>query len=260
MDLRTLDEIATAATASPIEDDVHGWWCKAAPGLPFRRCNVALPSNDAGLDRTEFDTALAAVRQWYRSLGQRLIIQVSSASPHQERLDHWLADEGLVVEAPVDVLVRTNTARSQPAGATVAVTAGIDEPWATAYGRIHGGGSTQEARTEAYGRMLEAFGERALGASASDGDRVVGVGFGVLDRGWLGIFGMGTAPSHRRQGIATAVVDALVAAAAERGTQQAYLQVETDNDGAITLYRRLGFERSHGYHYRSEGADPEQGC
>ena len=76
----------------------------------------------------------------------------------------------------------------------------------------------------------------------------------------LGIFGMGTAPSHRRQGIATAVVDALLTAAAERGTQQAYLQVETANDGAIALYRRLGFERSHGYHYRSDGMDPEQGC
>ena len=29
---------------------------------------------------------------------------------------------------------------------------------------------------------------------------------------------------------------------------------------AIALYRRCGFVVSHGYHYRSEGIDPEQGC
>ena len=38
--------------------------------------------------------------------------------------------------------------------------------------------------------------------------------------------------------------------AAERGSQTLYLQVEESNRAARTLYDRLGFSASHGYHYR----------
>jgi ribosomal protein S18 acetylase RimI-like enzyme len=256
VDARLLDEIAAAATVSPIEEDLGGWWCKAAPDLPFRRCNVALPADAAGLDRAAFDEVLPIVRRWYHERGRRLIVQVSSASPGSEQLDGWLAGEGLDVEAPVHILVAGSAPGDRPgrdpAGERVAVTAGIDGAWAAAYGDVHGGDATQRARTAAYGRMLAAFGDRALGASCAIDGRIVGVGFGVLDRGWMGVFGMGTSPEHRRQRIATSIVDALRAAAASLGADRAYLQVETDNPAAIALYEGLGFARSHGYHYRSE--------
>lgn len=257
MDARLLDEIATAATVAPIEADVAGWWCKAAPDLPFRRCNVALPGAGAGTDRAAFDAALSAVRRWYRDQGLRLIVQVSSATEGHEQLDGWLADQDLGFEAPVHILVSDQAAEPGAVPDRVTVTAGIDEAWAQAFGAVHGGSATDRARTAAYGRMLAAFGDRALGASCTVDGTVVGLGFGVLDRGWMGIFGMGTSPDHRRQGIATDVVRALHTAASGRGVDQAYLQVETGNLGAIELYEGLGFTRSHGYHYRSEPAAPD---
>lgn len=264
MDLRRLDEIATAATASPVEATVEGWWCKAAPDLPFRRCNVAVPPVDAADDRMVFVDGLDQVRRWYHERGLRLIVQVSSALPEYDLVDSWLAAAGLAVEAPVHLMIAGNEPVCDrcevEAIERVQVTTGIDEDWARAYGLVFGALPVQVARTQAYGRMLTAFGDRALGASLQIDGEVVGVGFGVLDDGWLGIFGMGTAAAHRRRGIATDVVWALRAAARERGTTRAYLQVETDNAGAIHLYEGLGFEVSHGYHYRSEGSDPEQGC
>ena len=138
----------------------------------------------------------------------------------------------------------------------VDVRTGIDEAWAQDYGRVFGGGPVEVARTQAYGRMLAAFGDRALGASCRVDGEVVGIGFGVLDDGWLGIFGMGTSSAHRRQGIATSLLAALRRAALDRGVDQAYLQVETDNADAIRLYEDLGFSISHGYHYRSEPDPP----
>ena len=262
-DLRALDEIASGATPSPLEADVAGWWCKAAPDLPFRRCNVARPPLGAGDDPDKVRSALAAVRGWYAAIGQRTIVQVSSADPSADALDAILAAEGLAVEAPVHVMVAALDRIVDPSivrpGAEVQ--AGVDEAWAHAYGVIHGGGATQEGRTAAYGRMLAAFGDRALAATVVDEqEATVGLGYGVLDRGWLGIFGMGTAPAHRRRGIASAIVRALADEATERGATRAYLQVETDNAAAIACYERLGFTVSHHYHYRSEGLDPTQGC
>lgn len=279
--MRALDEIASDATPSPIAADVAGWWCKAAPDLPFRRCNVARPPLGAGRDRVRARSEWREVRAWYAALGQRAIVQVSSADPEAEALDRVLAGEGLLVEAPVHVMIAAcSSADRGPQAGTIerpggraegigrggepiaaTVRSGVDEAWALAYGVIHGGGAAMEERTAAYGRMLGTFGDRALAVVVRSADRAtLGLGYGVLDRGWLGIFGMGTAPEHRRRGIASAVVRALVDGAVERGVTKAYLQVETDNAPAIACYERLGFAISHGYHYRADRPDPDQGC
>ncbi|HRA35481.1 MAG TPA: GNAT family N-acetyltransferase, partial [Acidimicrobiales bacterium] len=110
--------------------------------------------------------------------------------------------------------------------------------------------------------MLQVLAGDALGVAASVDGEPAGVGFGVLDQRWLGVFGMGTAPTLRGRGVATAVVRALLDRAAERGATGAYLQVQTDNPVAISLYEGLGFRRDHGYHYRvsaTPGALPS-GC
>jgi aminoglycoside 3-N-acetyltransferase I len=48
--------------------------------------------------------------------------------------------------------------------------------------------------------------------------------------------------SHRRQGIATALIDALRAIAAERGAWVIYVQADTGEEdaAAIALYTKLG--------------------
>lgn len=263
---RLLDELAAAATVHARSEQVARWWCKAAPDVPFRRCNAVLPpvgaATGAGLP-----VAFDQVRRWYRKAGQRLIVQVSTADPDHEALDAWLATQGLDLEAPVHVMVSSlseqGLPRPEPSGALcLVVHRGVDERWTSAHAAIDGGGAVQRDRALAYGRMLAGLGDRAIGASASAAEvgSPVGVGFGVIDEGWVGIFGMATSPTHRRQGVATAVISALCQEAAGAGAAHAYLQVETDNHDALALYERLGFERSHGYHYRSEGSDPALGC
>ncbi|MCB0963561.1 MAG: GNAT family N-acetyltransferase, partial [Acidimicrobiales bacterium] len=99
---------------------------------------------------------------------------------------------------------------------------------------------------------LAVVGDRALAATATLDGAVAGVGYGVVDGAWLGIFGMATGPAHRRRGVARAVLGALVAAGRDAGATRAYLQVETDNVAAHALYAGLGFALHHRYHYRSE--------
>jgi ribosomal protein S18 acetylase RimI-like enzyme len=238
---RVLDEIAANATPAPITRLVDGWLAKGAPGLPFRRANAVLPAAGAGADPDRAAAVLDELDAWYGSQGLRLIVQVPSTDP---ALDALLAERGMEVEAPVDVLVATPFAGRSALDVEVLVTEGVDAAWAAEYGAIHGDDPRSRARVEAYGRMLADLGPAAIAAVARRDGEPAGVGFGVRERGWLGVFGMGTAPAHRRQGVAGAVLGAL----AEGG--DTYLQVEVDNGPAQLLYRAAGFTPSHQYHYR----------
>ena len=278
---RLLDELAANATVAPVTRLVDGWLCKAAPGLPFRRANAVLPALGAGADPTAVAHTLDSIEAWYRQLGQRVLVQVSSADPSGSALDITLAARGYRIEAPVDLLVAETAAIADagtraadglrvaleehevshahdddvPPGAVgVVVHEGVDETWSIRYGAVHGADEVWRARTEAYGRMLAALGPSILAGAATAGDEVAAVGFAVLERGWAGIYGMGTAPAWQRQGIGGALLGGLATEARHRHATHLYLQVERDNPAAQALYRGLGFETSHGYHYRVGGA------
>ncbi|HEU5150948.1 MAG TPA: GNAT family N-acetyltransferase [Iamia sp.] len=241
MRARLLDEIAANATPAPITRLVDGWLAKCAPGLPFRRANAVLPAAGAGADPERTAAVLDELTDWYGTQGRRLVVQVPSTDP---ALDSLLASRGLVVEAPVDVLVATPVPVIPVGGVEAAVAVGVDAAWAAEYGAVHGEDAASRARVEAYGRMLADLGPSAVAAVARRSGEVAGVGFGVRERGWLGVFGMGTAVAHRRHGVARAVLGVLASG------RDAYLQVEVGNAPAQALYRGLGFTDSHRYHYR----------
>ena len=63
-------------------------------------------------------------------------------------------------------------------------------------------------------------------------------------------------PSHRRLGVARALLQAGLAQAVAAGAEAAFLEVAADNAGALSLYREAGFEQvGHrvGYYRREVG-------
>jgi N-acetylglutamate synthase len=68
--------------------------------------------------------------------------------------------------------------------------------------------------------------------------------------GWAGITAVEVSPARRRGGLGSALTRSICAEAARRGVRQIFLQVETGNVPATTLYERCGFGYSHRYHYR----------
>ena len=79
--------------------------------------------------------------------------------------------------------------------------------------------------------------------------RVLAIARGAVDEGWIGVTAVEVAASHRRQGLGTAVMRAILDWGLAHGAVSAYLQVAEENAGALALYDRLGFARHHGYHY-----------
>ena len=70
----------------------------------------------------------------------------------------------------------------------------------------------------------------------------VSIGGGRFQRkNSLRLFALDVGPEFRRNGIGTALINAVEAIAHDRGLDQVNLEVETNNKDAIRLYRRLGY-------------------
>lgn len=72
----------------------------------------------------------------------------------------------------------------------------------------------------------------------------------VHDNDMAGLFELATHGSFRRRGHGRDVVRAALRWARHRGAQRAWLQVETSNTAALTLYEGLGFSELYRYAYR----------
>jgi ribosomal-protein-alanine N-acetyltransferase len=106
---------------------------------------------------------------------------------------------------------------------------------------------------EAFTALMDAPGVFAL--TAVDG-APVGL---ILMRAIAGeaeILTLAVEPSHRRRGVARALVRGGLAQAAAMGADEAFLEVAADNPGALALYREEGFEQAGhraGYYRRPGG-------
>jgi ribosomal protein S18 acetylase RimI-like enzyme len=77
---------------------------------------------------------------------------------------------------------------------------------------------------------------------AAEGTRVVGSALGTWDghRGW--IYHVATAPSHRRQGIATRLIDQVEAGLRALGCPKVNVMVREDSDGGAEFWASRGYE------------------
>ncbi|MBP0454822.1 GNAT family N-acetyltransferase [Kitasatospora sp. RG8] len=245
-----IEQYAAAAWPAGEASAAAGWLLRHTPGVPRRRSNSALPLVPGAV----LLAGLPWVEEYYRERGLPVVVQVAPAEEHTE-LDAALAGRGYRREAPT--LVRTAPAatviaRSRPS-APLAVTVAEEATrhWLDGYVALDGGGG---GRAAADGVLARIPGRAAYLSVERDG-AVVGIGLFVAasDPAYAGVFCMATHPDHRRGGIATAVLHVGARWAAARGAERLYLQVMADEEHAPArrLYERVGFQGSHGYHYRS---------
>lgn len=248
---RVLDELANNAVAATTVQLVEGWWLRAAPDYPFRRCNSALPYAGDGIG---LEARIAVVEGFYRDRGFPARFQMSPAAL-PAGLDEMLETRGYEIEEPTLVLVgdaeRVVERTIRDDADAVAVGDGIDEYWAAEYASAFGHDETERERLRAYAHLLRHLGPTVATAVLPVDETPAAVGLGILERGWTGVYAMGTRREARRRGAATAVLHGLARWAQEHGAGRMYLQVETTNDGARQLYTRAGFETAYRYHYRT---------
>ncbi|MFF4649633.1 GNAT family N-acetyltransferase [Streptomyces sp. NPDC001380] len=237
-----LQRLAARGWPAAETERLGAWTLRAAGGFT-RRANSAQALGDPGVPLPD---ALAAVRAWYAARGLPAQVEVTvPGSPEglREELARLGAEEAptLFRTAPLAPLARLAAADD---GVRLARRA--SDGWLSRYRRVGG-----DAALERAAQAVLHGGPSVWFASlpSADGSGPDAIGRCVVDGAWAGFSAVEVVPGRRREGLATRVMAALAARAAEEGATGAYLQVEAENDGAVALYDRLGFTTGHTYHY-----------
>ncbi|MFB7506382.1 GNAT family N-acetyltransferase [Streptomyces broussonetiae] len=247
----TYQELARISSRGwrPVESERLGEWELRASSGFTRRANSVLPLGDPGLP---LDAALAAVRRWYGERGLPAYLQTATgAEGTQELLCAELERRGWVREVSAEVWTGALAPVADRAeGAGVALAREADEAWLARYQR--------KGVSEVALRVLGSGPSVWFATVPGDGGAPpAAIGRCVVDGRWAGFAAVEVDPGRRRQGLATEVMAALARRALDEGASAAWLQVETDNEGARGLYAALGFAPHHAYHHYR--APDEQG-
>jgi N-acetylglutamate synthase len=238
-----------------------GWLLRASEGFTGRGNSAlplsALPDQHGAPHRA----ALDLVRQWYAERGLPATVVLAEPVPPRSGDDPLAAAEppvpglraaleaaGWVERNPTLVLVAATRAVAVPvdlpAGLAVDVADTPDAGWLSLY-RYRG----QELPRVATSLLVSA--PRQEFVSLRDGDETVAVGRVAVSRGWGGVTAMQVASSHRRRGLARAVLALLARRSLLMSAPSLYLQVARENEPARALYGAAGFTEHHGYSYWS---------
>jgi ribosomal protein S18 acetylase RimI-like enzyme len=256
---------AHLASWGALERDTLGDWLLRASRGFTQRGNSVVPVGDPGLP---LDRAVDEVERWYAARG--LPAKFALAGPE----GFEVADDALGVELlgrgytegsrTLTLTARTESiAAADPGGPACVLEDGLTDAWLSGYRRGDSApaeavrGVLSDSPRTIFGRITPGGGlSQQLGLRAADAAGTTPIALARLGiaHGWAGLGSVWTDPAYRGRGLAAHLTAQLAGAARAEGVALVHLQVEHENDGAIRLYRRMGFDTHSSYAYLTRPA------
>ncbi|MHA1943569.1 MAG: GNAT family N-acetyltransferase [Candidatus Thorarchaeota archaeon] len=238
-----LEQVAAKAWVAQEAESLGGWLLRANDGVT-RRANSVLPLGPPVLP---LDESIEKVIDFYKERKLVPRFQMTDTSKPVE-LDRDLSERGFSVGLQVEIHTAAinHLVKNEPT-IDVLISNDITDSWMSVYNDSSGyEASTMETRKN----LMKRTSLHTVFALARIDREPAGVGFGVVEDKWLGLFNIASHPSMRGRGVAIAVNLALAKWGHQRGARSAYLQVESENLPALKLYDKLGFHHVYTYWYR----------
>ncbi len=217
-----------------------GAWRMRAAGDYTARANSALALGSPGLPMAE---ALAEVRRFAGEHAVPSRVQVPVGSPWDRAVaaEGWVLNVGHAKGAEVSVMVAPVSDLEPPPGLRIELPSRPTADW----WRLATGGPP----TPAQERVLAGAPDTAFGMLRDPGGAVLGQVRAAVVADHVHVSMLEVVPAARRRGHASALLAAAAAWGREQGARWAVLQVALQNEGARTLYDRLGYVEHHRYRY-----------
>ncbi len=236
------EEISNNAWPALQTMQYDGWILRFANGVT-KRSNSVNPLYPSTLD---IDQKIEYCENIFRQKQIPLTFKITSASEPGD-IDQQLEKRGYYIHCHISFQVRELPATAVTREEDVQMAYTLDERWMDDFIRMNG---FDQARKPTYLQIMEQIITPKCLVSIKEKDKTIGVGLGVLDGRFLGLFDLVVDPEFRNQGLGARLVNSLLNWGQSQGAGTAYLQVLTDNLPAISLYHKLGFRERYRYWYR----------
>ena len=245
--IRRVEEIMSASWPDLQATLYDGWVIRYARGMSKRSNSVWPLYPPAEQSSVDLADRVDHCEQYYRVLERPVIFKLTNESI-PATLDGELDRRGYTV---VDTtIVQTRSLRS-PIGETdptAVVEDGFSDAWLAAFEVGHP--MPNEANRDLAYELFDRIRTPVQTIRCYSNGIPIGCGYAVLDSGLAGLFAIWVDPDARRRGVGARLTNTLLASAREAGADHAYLQVVADNDAAVRLYARCGFDDYYRYWYR----------
>ena len=244
-DVEAIERATLAAVAPHDVDEIPGWLIPFDAGTVGRAHSAVPLRHDASIQAAD----VASIVERYRARGLRPSLRIA-AVPALVHLDAALTAQGLKPTQPtLTCVARVADLLDATQAATAAEFSASPSPaWSQVYLGEGFDPVDGASRVQALSRATGSLYAHSVDPHSNQAP-VVATGVGSYGLGWLGIHGMRTLATHRKQGHASRILRALALQAQARGLQSAYLQVEDGNQSALRLYESLGFTMAWRYIY-----------
>ncbi|MFW9921862.1 MAG: GNAT family N-acetyltransferase [Candidatus Thorarchaeota archaeon] len=222
---------------------LNGWTIRVGDGYT-RRANSVLPVKYCG---TDIHMDILSVENLYQKFNLPSIFQIPDycepTNLKQLLLDRGYEehDESLLMSQEISHLYSIEENNSYE----YSIDVGSSDEWFINFGRLTNRTHDKMIKNQ---NIVNRIPFQKAFAFARNDNEIVGLGLGVLERNFIGIYDMIVSSDYRRQGIGQSLIFYLIEWGKSHGATIAYLQVQGDNSGAIALYKKIGFIDR--YHYR----------
>ena len=246
--LSRIEDAGLNASAPPQQRWLDGWLLRLSPGKAKRaRCVNAVAAG-----RLPLEDKLAACQRAFDAARLPMIVRITPFTL-PVGLDELLERQGLARFDDTRVMVLPAFQPGAPVlPAGLSLHAVALEPFAQRIGQLRGSPLAQRlAHAERLANSPVPFSAWEL----RHGGATLVCGQIAVEDDVAGLYDVFTDESARGRGLATLLCKRLLEDAARLGARHAYLQVDSDNEAARAVYRRLGFSDGYAYHYRARNPD-----
>jgi ribosomal protein S18 acetylase RimI-like enzyme len=166
---------------------------------------------------------------------------------HPTNLDAILEERGYVLVDRTSVQTVWLGLAPESKSVACSIEEKVSPRWIETFIRLN---NIDSMRRDTIQRMLSNIRSKAGFASLYSNGEAVACGFGVIERGYIGLYDIVTEISHRNRGFGEQMIRSLLRWGRENGAGFSYLAVVANNAPALRLYEKLGYSEIYEYWYR----------
>ncbi|MFZ4521300.1 MAG: GNAT family N-acetyltransferase [Bacteroidales bacterium] len=240
--LRRFEEISN--NAWPALQTIHydGWALRFANGVTKRSNSVSMLYPSV----IEPEEKISYCENLYESRNITPCFKITKTSEPQG-IDGRLEERGYFIHSFISFQTMDISGISQEPISDIRIETKLRPGWIDDFIRMN---EFDTSRRSTYIAIMNQLVTPKCLVSISRDKQTIGVGLGVAEEDFVGLFDLVVDKAYRNTGLGYLLVENILRWGRNKGATVAYLQVLADNLPAIRLYEKMGFSESYRYWYR----------